>query len=510
MYDSDQVALTFGNTGSLTHRYLHGPAIDQVLADEQLGNDLFWTLVDHLGSVRDVIDNSATVLKHLAYDSFGKIVTDTNPNLKIVQAYTGREFEAIVGLQYNRARWYDHNAGRWINTDPIQDGLNWYAYVENGPLTATDPWGLQSRPPIPYPRDRHDTIDGRSRNGIHAPDNELGPKHWFEKTGGQPRNDGMVALVGETATGERTILGTVSSWEAVSIQQMYDREKGSVRFWAGLGIVGDIGQIVGGGVWILGTKGAGAVAGGGFLMGRGLDGLRKHGGEWWTGIPQESVIQGAARRLAQMGGASGETSAKVGASAEFAAIMADVLVGLKAQPKLPKGQTFTIPLPKLSSLRSIGGPGGGAAVMAQGQVLWVIEHTTVNTGQAIGGICKVYAVSIKVAGAGGMGSTPGRPGQPGNPDHVATVRRLRERAQEEFKGRNVRIHESKSIKDAPNAKGLDRRPDVWVQDADTLEVLRLYEAARKNAAGEWVTREGLKIDDYKRLGLDYTIQAVRP
>lgn len=148
--------------------------------------------------------------------------------------------------------------------------------------------------------------------------------------------------------------------------------------------------------------------------------------------------------------------------------------------------------------------------MAQGQVLWVIEHTTVNTGQAIGGICKVYAVSIKVAGAGGMGSTPGRPGQPGNPDHVATVRRLRERAQEEFKGRNVRIHESKSIKDAPNAKGLDRRPDVWVQDADTLEVLRLYEAARKNAAGEWVTREGLKIDDYKRLGLDYTIQAVRP
>ena len=31
-----------------------------------------WALSDHQGSVRDVIDNSGTVLTHIVYDSFGQ------------------------------------------------------------------------------------------------------------------------------------------------------------------------------------------------------------------------------------------------------------------------------------------------------------------------------------------------------------------------------------------------------------------------------------------------------
>ena len=48
----------------LSHRYLHGGAIDQILADEQVHYDsgeeefvtdaVLWPLADHQGSVRDV------------------------------------------------------------------------------------------------------------------------------------------------------------------------------------------------------------------------------------------------------------------------------------------------------------------------------------------------------------------------------------------------------------------------------------------------------------------------
>jgi RHS repeat-associated protein len=53
-----------------------------------------------------------------------------------------KEIEAIAGLYYFNARWYDPELGRFITEDPIKDGLNWYSYVSNRPLTHIDPTGL--------------------------------------------------------------------------------------------------------------------------------------------------------------------------------------------------------------------------------------------------------------------------------------------------------------------------------------------------------------------------------
>ena len=46
------------------------------------------------------------------------------------------------GQYYYNARWYDATLGRFISEDPARDQANWYAYVENNPLTRTDPSGL--------------------------------------------------------------------------------------------------------------------------------------------------------------------------------------------------------------------------------------------------------------------------------------------------------------------------------------------------------------------------------
>ncbi len=57
--------------------------------------------------------------------------------------YTGKDYDAEAGLYYFNARWYDAELGRFTTEDPIKDGTNWYAYVNNGPLNATDPTGME-------------------------------------------------------------------------------------------------------------------------------------------------------------------------------------------------------------------------------------------------------------------------------------------------------------------------------------------------------------------------------
>jgi uncharacterized protein RhaS with RHS repeats len=78
--DRDQISLVFDGQGNQTHRYLFGNEVDQVLADEIL-TGVVWTLADNQGSIRDLVDNSGGVLNHVTYDSFGKVVSQTNPNL---------------------------------------------------------------------------------------------------------------------------------------------------------------------------------------------------------------------------------------------------------------------------------------------------------------------------------------------------------------------------------------------------------------------------------------------
>jgi RHS repeat-associated protein len=79
------------------------------------------------------------------YDSFGKITNETQPSNGDRYGYTGREREPLVGLQYNRGRWYDPVTGRWTSQDPMGFGAgdaNLYRYVGNDPTNETDPSGL--------------------------------------------------------------------------------------------------------------------------------------------------------------------------------------------------------------------------------------------------------------------------------------------------------------------------------------------------------------------------------
>jgi uncharacterized protein RhaS with RHS repeats len=41
-------------------------------------------------------------------------------------------------------RYYDASVGRFLSRDPIQDGYNWYGYVNNDPVNGVDPEGLMA------------------------------------------------------------------------------------------------------------------------------------------------------------------------------------------------------------------------------------------------------------------------------------------------------------------------------------------------------------------------------
>jgi hypothetical protein len=56
-----------------------------------------WALTDQIGSIRDLVDNSGTVVNHITYDSFGKVVGQTG-SVVFRYGFTGREQDGETGL----------------------------------------------------------------------------------------------------------------------------------------------------------------------------------------------------------------------------------------------------------------------------------------------------------------------------------------------------------------------------------------------------------------------------
>ena len=151
-YDGMNVVLQFEKTGSgagaatdLSDRYLWGTAVDQILADEKVHyssgqfvtDAVLWGLADHEGSIRDIVDNTGTVVDHRVFNSFGEM-TESVPATDFIFGYTGKYFDKATGLQNNLERWYDPSTGRWLSQDPLGLGpdVNPYRYCGNSPMTS--------------------------------------------------------------------------------------------------------------------------------------------------------------------------------------------------------------------------------------------------------------------------------------------------------------------------------------------------------------------------------------
>jgi RHS repeat-associated protein len=144
-YDGDDIVKEV--RGSTTTYFLHGPGVDEPLAET--GGSFSLTTYYHadgLGSIVAKTNSSGTVTLTRRYDAWGNLELGATT---AGYAFTGREWDPETGLYYYRARYYDPKIGRFISEDPIGfDGgdANLYAYVLGNPTRWGDPRGLEVFP----------------------------------------------------------------------------------------------------------------------------------------------------------------------------------------------------------------------------------------------------------------------------------------------------------------------------------------------------------------------------
>ena len=151
-------------TGSMEEKLLSSSTTwrDYLMADGRIVAEKFsggtnairYIVADHLGSTSSVTDEAGSPIERDAYDPWGKrrnLNGSDDPTCsltsQVTHGFTGHEHVDGECLINANARIYDPVMGRFISGDgQVQDVYNgqaWnrYAYVMNGPLSATDPTG---------------------------------------------------------------------------------------------------------------------------------------------------------------------------------------------------------------------------------------------------------------------------------------------------------------------------------------------------------------------------------
>ena len=124
-----------------TTRFIHGPAIDEPMAQENASTAAVTYLhADALGSITRQTDAAGSAGGAITYDPWGKIQS----GVPTLHAFTAREWDPAVQMHFYRARWYDQAQGRFASEDPVRfaAGVNFYTYTIGNPVRYEDPFGL--------------------------------------------------------------------------------------------------------------------------------------------------------------------------------------------------------------------------------------------------------------------------------------------------------------------------------------------------------------------------------
>ncbi|EMN6208991.1 VCBS repeat-containing protein [Vibrio vulnificus] len=160
--------------GQTTFRYYIGDfAIYEKTVGKASSSVIRYLHKDHLGSVIAISNQNGEIEERFSYDAWGKRRSsswnkpDTSTSEVGRIGFTGHEMLDEVGLIHMNGRVYDPTIGRFLSADPfIQDewfatqAFNRYSYVQNNPLSYTDPTGYY----VPKDTSESSTSSEQERN----------------------------------------------------------------------------------------------------------------------------------------------------------------------------------------------------------------------------------------------------------------------------------------------------------------------------------------------------------
>ncbi|MDR1802532.1 MAG: hypothetical protein LBQ94_02910, partial [Treponema sp.] len=120
--------------------YGNGEAV-AVAYSSSAGSRSMYLGKDTIGSVRSVTADTGTLEDRFEYDAFGRPYKG-NLSGGMNLGYSGKPYDATTGLYNYGYRDYNPQAARFTTVDPIRDGNNWFAFVNNDPVNWVDLWGL--------------------------------------------------------------------------------------------------------------------------------------------------------------------------------------------------------------------------------------------------------------------------------------------------------------------------------------------------------------------------------
>ncbi len=132
-------------SGTLVSRFVYAESHAPIYMVK--GGSTYLLIKDEHGSVRLVVDSvSGAIAQRLDYDSFGRVLIDTNPGFQPF-GFGGGMYDPDTGLVRFGARDYDASTGRWTTKDPKGIGggdTNFYRYAHNDPINLADPTGTSA------------------------------------------------------------------------------------------------------------------------------------------------------------------------------------------------------------------------------------------------------------------------------------------------------------------------------------------------------------------------------
>jgi RHS repeat-associated protein len=145
-----ELCTSSGGTSTSTNVYVRGAELAGGIADiiaesSSQSSEIRYYSYNHRGDVVLVTDDRGDSRMQCEYTAFGsRVITSgiRTPASSTSLSFSTKEYDERTGLVYFGFRYYDPRLGRWLVFDPIGEGFNLYAYVNNNPINAIDFHGM--------------------------------------------------------------------------------------------------------------------------------------------------------------------------------------------------------------------------------------------------------------------------------------------------------------------------------------------------------------------------------